>query len=97
MLEHQIFIVLGKLLLSFTIVMLTERSQPKPYYYLLEIVLGSLVIAALPMLGHLIMYAATAWLLRRYPNGIIRAWLWPVELYRALVMSLTKRYPFRRS
>ena len=96
MLEHHIFIILGKLLLSFTVVVLAERNQPKPYYYVIEIILGSAVIASIPILGHAVMYAATAYLLRDYPDGLIRAWLWPVELYRSLVKCFTKRYPFRR-
>lgn len=95
MLEHQIFIILGKLLLSFTVVMLAERNQPRPYYYVIEILLGSAVIAATPIVGHVVMYAATAYLLRDYPDSLVRAWLWPVELYRSLVKCITKRYPFR--
>lgn len=96
MLEHHIFIILGKLLLSFTVVVLAERNQPKPYYYVIEIILGSAVIASIPILGHMVMYFATAYLLRDYPDVLVRAWLWPVELYRSLVKCFTKRYPFRR-
>lgn len=96
MLEHAALIMMAKLALSFTIVTLCERNQPRPYYYLLEILIGSLVIAAVPLIGHVVMYAATAYLLRRYPYGTVRAWLWPVELYRAAFKCITNRYPFRR-
>lgn len=96
MYEYTALIMLGKMMLSFTIVTLCEYNQPRPYYYKLEILLGSMVIAAVPLVGHVILYLATAYLLRHYPYGTVRAWMWPVELYRAAFKRITNRYPFRR-
>lgn len=96
MLEHAIFIVGAKFVILCGIVMYSERLQPRPYYYLLEIILGSALIAFVPLLGTVVLYAATAYQLRHYPYGIIRALLWPVELYRSAYKCVFRRYPFRR-
>lgn len=96
MLEHAIFIVGAKFVLICGIVMISERQQPRPYYYLLEIILGSAVIALVPLIGTVFLYAVTAYQLRYYPYGLIRALMWPVELYRAAYKCLFHRYPFRR-
>lgn len=96
MLEHAALIIVGKFLISFTLVLICERNQHQPYFYKTEIFLGSIVIAAVPLLGQVVMYIATAYMLRKYPYGIVRAWLWPIELYRSLVKSFSHRYPFRK-
>ncbi|QXO10001.1 hypothetical protein pEaSNUABM37_00040 [Erwinia phage pEa_SNUABM_37] len=96
MLEHAMLIVGVKFIVSCTIVLIAERQQSKPYYYLCEIILGSAVIAVVPLLGHVALYFLTAYNLRQYPYGIIRAWLWPVELYRSAYKYLFRRYPFRK-
>lgn len=96
MLDYYLIVFVTKFIVSCGIVLYAERRQLRPYYYLREVILASILIAFLPLLGHLIMYAVAGYQLRLYPYGVIRAWLWPVELYRALVMRLTRRYPFRR-
>lgn len=97
MLEYTVFIVGAKFILLCGIVMISERQQARPYYYLLEIILGSVVVAFVPLIGTVFMYAVTAYQLRHYPYGVIRALLWPVEIYRAAYKGLFHRYPFRRS
>jgi hypothetical protein len=96
MLEHAMLIVVAKFATLCGIVLLCEAQQPKPYYYFLEIIIGSAVIAFVPLLGTVLMYFLTAYQLRHYPYGVVRALLWPVELYRSAYKYLFNRYPFRR-
>lgn len=96
MLEHALLIVGVKFIVSCTIILLAERQQTKPYYYLCEIILGSAIIAVIPLLGQILLYAFTAYNLRHYPYGVVRSWLWPVELYRSAYKYFFRRYPFRR-
>lgn len=96
MLEHDYLIVGTKFILSCMIILLCEKQQARPYYYFLEIVLGSVVIAVVPLIGHVLAYALMAHHLRHYPYSIVRAWLWPVELYRTAYMQLFRRYPYRK-
>ena len=96
MLEHAIYIVGAKFVILCGIVMCCERQQARPYYYLLEIILGSAVLAFVPLIGQVFMYCVAAYQLRNYPYGTVRALLWPIELYRAAHQRLFRRYPFRR-
>lgn len=86
----------AKLAIFMIIVRLCEANQSRPYYYNWEVVFGSLLVAAVPLAVHAVMYLVTAWMLRAYPYGVVRAMMWPIEIIRGVVKSFTKRYPYRK-
>lgn len=95
MTEHFFIVLFAKLFIGLAVITLCEINQARPYYFKREIILGCLVIALCPLFMNVVMYLVAAYLLRLYPYGIVRAFMWPIELVRSIVKSLTKRYPTR--
>jgi len=96
MIERDLLFIFIKAVVSIVAITLCEYKRNRPLYYKREVLLASLVIAVLPLGIHVVMYLATAYMLRLYPYGAVRAWMWPAELYRSIVKGVTNTYPHRK-
>lgn len=96
MTEQQIVVFFVKLFISLTVMTICEINQSKPYYYKREILGSCIVLALCPLTIAIVMYFVTAYLLRMYPYSVVRGFMWPIEVHRNIVKSITNRYPSRK-